>query len=68
MRRRVPHAPHILGTSLLVFTRYQMMKMIERITTIVLLAMVWAAGHDTGHRAAVQAHYNHPACHPPLKP
>lgn len=40
----------------------------NRITALVLLAMVYAAGHDAGRQAAVQAHHNHPACHQGLKP
>ena len=40
----------------------------NRIAALVLLAMVYAAGHDTGRNQAVQAHHNHPACHQNLKP
>lgn len=44
------------------------MKMIEPLVVLAVFAMVFAAGHRLGHESAVQAHYNHPACHPPLKP
>jgi len=42
--------------------------MIERFAVVTLLAMIWAAGHDSGQRSAAQARHNHPACHAPLKP
>ena len=41
---------------------------LNRAAALVLLAMVYVAGLDTGHRNAVQAHHNHPACHQNLKP
>ena len=41
---------------------------INRIATIVVLVMVYAAGYDTARQEAVQAHHNHPAAHQPLKP
>ena len=41
---------------------------INRITAVVLLAAIYAAGHAAGRDAAVQAHHDHPACHPNLKP
>jgi hypothetical protein len=44
------------------------MKMIEPLLVLVTLALIFAAGHRLGYEAASQAHYNHPACHPPLKP
>jgi len=37
---------------------------INRIAAIVLLAMVYVAGQDSGYRA----HHNHPACHQNVKP
>lgn len=42
--------------------------MLNRIAVLVLLMMVYAAGHAGGRDAAVQAHHNHPACHTNLKP
>lgn len=42
--------------------------MMNRIAALVLLAMVYAAGATIGHERAVEAHHNHPACHPNLKP
>jgi hypothetical protein len=41
---------------------------INRIATIVVLVMVYAAGYDTARQEAAQAHHNHPAAHQPLKP
>jgi hypothetical protein len=41
---------------------------LNRLTVLALLAMVYAAGHDAGRIAAVQAHNNHPACQQNLKP
>ncbi len=41
---------------------------INRIATIVVLVMVYAAGYDTARPEAAQAHHNHPAAHQPLKP
>ena len=38
------------------------------IASLVLLVMVYVAGLDTGHNAAVKAHHNHSACHLNLKP
>lgn len=40
----------------------------NRVAALVMLAMVYAAGHDAGRQAAVQAHHNHPAAQEPLKP
>ena len=44
------------------------MKMIEPLVVLVTFALVLVAGHQAGYQSAIQAHYNHPACHPPLKP
>ncbi len=41
---------------------------INRIATVVVLVMVYAAGYDTARQEAAQAHHNHPAAHQPLKP
>ena len=41
---------------------------INRITALVTLAAIYAAGYAGGRDAAVQAHNDHPACHAPLKP
>ena len=38
------------------------------VAAVVLLFMIYAAGIAAGKDAAVQAHHNHPACHPNLKP
>jgi len=41
---------------------------VNRITALVVLAAIYAAGYAGGRDAAVQAHNDHPACHAPLKP
>jgi hypothetical protein len=41
---------------------------INRISSLVLLAAVYAAGYAGGRDQAVQAHHNHPTCHQNLKP
>lgn len=41
---------------------------INRITALVLLAAIYAAGYAGGKDQAIQAHAQHPACHPNLKP
>lgn len=38
---------------------------INRVAALVLLAMVYAAGH---HDGAMKAHHQHPACQEQLKP
>jgi hypothetical protein len=40
----------------------------NRIAALVLLAMIYVAGYDSGKQQAVKAHHNHPACHQNLKP
>jgi len=39
-------------------------RFINTVAAIVLLAMVYVAGQDSGYKA----HHNHPACHQNLKP
>jgi hypothetical protein len=42
---------------------------VNRITALVVLAAIYAAGYAGGRdQATVQAHHNHPACHTNLKP
>lgn len=41
---------------------------INRIATLVVLVMVYAAGYDTARQEPAQAHHNHPGAHQPLKP
>lgn len=41
---------------------------INRAAAITLLAIFYACGYAGGRDAAVQAHYDHPACHQELKP
>ena len=41
---------------------------INRSAALVVLLMVYAAGHAGGKDAAVLAHHQHPACHANLKP
>jgi len=41
---------------------------INRLATIVVLVMVYAAGYDTAKQQATQAAVNHPAAHQPLHP
>lgn len=41
---------------------------VNRITSLVLLAVVYAAGYAGGKEQAIQAHHQHPACYPNLKP
>jgi hypothetical protein len=42
--------------------------LMNRLAAMVLIAMVYVAGASTGHDQAMQAHSQHPACHPNLKP
>jgi hypothetical protein len=41
---------------------------VNRITVLVVMFAIYAAGYANGRDNAVQAHHNHPACHPNLKP
>jgi hypothetical protein len=41
---------------------------VNRITALVVLAAIYAAGYAGGKDAAIQAHQSHPACHSNLKP
>ena len=41
---------------------------INRITALVVLAAIYAAGYAGGRDAATMARLNHPACHGNLKP
>jgi TctA family transporter len=41
---------------------------VNRITALVLLAVIYAAGYAGGRDNAILAHHNHPACHTNLKP
>ena len=41
---------------------------INRIATLVVLAMVYAAGYDSAKQQATQAAVNHPAAHQPMHP
>ena len=41
---------------------------VNRITALVVLAAIYAAGYAGGRDATVQARHNHPACHTNLKP
>jgi hypothetical protein len=41
---------------------------LNRAAVIVALLCVYAAGYASGKDQAIQAHYNHPACHAPLRP
>jgi hypothetical protein len=41
---------------------------INRITVLVTLAAIYAAGYAGGRDAAIIAHQQHPACHANLKP
>lgn len=41
---------------------------VNRITVMVLLAVIYAAGYAGGRDNAILAHHQHPACHPNLKP
>jgi heme A synthase len=41
---------------------------INRITVLVVMFAIYAAGSASGRDAAVQAHHNHPACNTNLKP
>ena len=41
---------------------------INRITVLVVMFAIYAAGYAGGRDAAVQAHHNHPACNTNLKP
>ena len=41
---------------------------INRISAVLLLAVIYAAGYSSGRDAATLAHHQHPACHPNLKP
>lgn len=41
---------------------------INRITALVTLAAIYAAGYAGGKDQALQAQQNHPACHAPLRP
>jgi len=41
---------------------------VNRITALVTLLAIYAAGYAGGKEAAIQAHQNHPACHNNLKP
>jgi TctA family transporter len=40
----------------------------NRITALVVLAAIYAAGYAGGRDQAILAHHNHPACHTNLKP
>ena len=41
---------------------------VNRISALLLLAVIYAAGYSGGRDAAMLAHHDHPACHPNLKP
>jgi heme A synthase len=41
---------------------------INRITVVVVMFAIYAAGYAAGRHAAVQAYNNHPACNTNLKP
>ena len=41
---------------------------INRITALVVLLAIYAAGYAGGRDAATMAHHNHPACNTNLKP
>jgi TctA family transporter len=41
---------------------------VNRITALVVLAAIYAAGYAGGRDQAILAHHNHPACHTNLKP
>ena len=41
---------------------------INRITVLVVMFAIYAAGYAGGRDATVQAHHNHPACNTNLKP
>jgi len=41
---------------------------VNRISALLLLCVIYAAGYSGGRDAATLAHHNHPACHPNLKP
>jgi hypothetical protein len=41
---------------------------VNRITALVVLAAIYAAGYAGGRDQATLAHHNHPACHTNLKP
>jgi hypothetical protein len=41
---------------------------INRITALVVLLAIYAAGYSGGRDAATMARLNHPACHGNLKP
>jgi TctA family transporter len=41
---------------------------VNRITALVVLAAIYAAGYAGGRDNAILAHNNHPACHTNLKP
>jgi fatty acid desaturase len=41
---------------------------INRAAAIVILLMMFVAGHDAGHQQSIKAQNNHPACSGPLKP
>ena len=42
--------------------------LVNRITVLVVMFAIYAAGHATGRDQAVQAYNNHPACNTNLKP
>ena len=41
---------------------------VNRITALVVLLAIYAAGYAGGRDQATLAHHNHPACHSNLKP
>jgi len=41
---------------------------INRISALLLLCVIYAAGYSGGRDQAVQAYHNHPACNTNLKP
>ncbi len=41
---------------------------INRFAALTLLFMMYAVGISVGRDQVMQAHYQHPACHPNLKP
>jgi hypothetical protein len=41
---------------------------VNRISALLLLAVIYAAGYSGGRDAATLAHHQHPACNPNLKP
>ena len=41
---------------------------INRITVLVVMFAIYAAGYAGGRDKAVEAHINHPACHTNLQP